>query len=749
MPSLRGPLAAILLLILCHGLCAVAFGVAADPFIPEPPAGAEASDEEEPTLPEVLVRPAQEPGGAEGEPARSPLDLPLSYPNLRQLEFEGLGSALRATRSIFDSPRATSIIDSEQLTERQPSTMIEALQHEVGVLMQRTGSGQASPFIRGLTGPQTLILLDGIRMNNSTFRFGPNQYFALIDPGMIERIEIVRGPQSVLWGSDAIGGVINVVTRGADPRFCDYRCGQFIERFTTADTASYSRLNVEGSVNRLGVFGGASYLNVNNLDRGGNLGVQPFTNYSQYAGDIKFNYLLDDNQLLTVALQHFEQLNVPRSDKWPKESRRFDPQMRDLGYVRWQGTELGGIFDAFMLTASFQRQEENTIRRKPPTSNLEDRGFFDVETTGISLVFLSPLDLFGNLTYGLDWYYDDVNANKTRFDRTGVNPPQPLVPQFPNDSYYERLGSFLQWEVDVTERLGATAGVRYSNIKSGATVALFDPNDPQAPPVDTPIHPNFTDWTASVGLTYKLNPCLHLVGSVAEGFRAPSLDDLTSVSDNVNEGIDIPNPDLAPETSINYEVGLKFNYQRVRAQTFVFWTRLDDLIAREKVGEIPDPTDPGSFIDILQHRNVGRAELQGYELAGELLITPTWSFYGNLTYIYGQELTANEPMSRIPPTQGLLGLRWRDRQARNWFDIYGWLAARQDRLSARDIRDSRIPDGGTPGYATLNIRMGSYITRNQRISIGLENITDEAYRVHGSGVDGPGFSGHIGYELFY
>ena len=126
-----------------------------------------------------------------------------------------------------------------------------------------------------------------------------------------------------------------------------------------------------------------------------------------------------------------------------------------------------------------------------------------------------------------------------------------------------------------------------------------------------------------------------------------------------------------------------------------------------------------------------------------------WAGYGNLTYIHGQNISDAEPMSRIPPTQGVLGLRWRDTEGRNWLDLYAWLVASQARLSARDVRDSRIPLGGTPGYATLNIRAGSFITKNQRVSLGIENITDKAYRVHGSGVDGPGINGHIGYELFY
>ncbi len=706
-------------------------------------------------MPEVVVEPPEEaPAELELPPPSRELDpgdqfdLPTSYPSLSQLEFEGPSSALRSTRSLLDSPQAVSIIDSIELSERQPRTMIEALEREVGVLMQRTGNGQASPFVRGLTGPQTLILIDGIRLNNSTFRFGPNQYLGTVDPGMIDRIEVVRGPQSVLWGSDAIGGVINIVTRSADTGQCNYAFGEFVERFSTADTGSYTRVNVDASRGSVGVFGGASYLNVNNIHRGGGLGTQEFTDYSQYAGDVKLDYLLDTRQMLTFAVQHHEQMDVPRTDKWPDEYRRFDPQQRDLGYVRWQATEPGGIFEACMLTVSFQQNKEGTIKRKPPESLREDIGEFVVGTTGANLVLTSNLGVAGKLTYGIDWYHDEVDAEKFRYDYSSdPTVVSVLVPQYPDDAWYERFGTFLEWDLPLTSRLTAVAGVRYSNIETGATVALFDPEDPTEDPVDTPINPNFQDWTGSLGLNYKINRCLRLVGSVSEGFRAPSLDELTAVSDNVNEGIDIPNPDLTPETSINYEVGMKFDYQRLRAQTFYFWTDLEGLVARQVVATIPDPDDPTATIDILQRRNVAQAELNGYELGAQYLVTPRWSLYGNMTYIIGQNLTDDEALSRIPPTQGIIGVRWRDEQHRRWFDVYGWLVAEQDRLSERDERDSRIPDGGTPAYATLNCRFGHTFGKHHHVTLGIDNILNAAYRVHGSGVDGPGISGVFAYEL--
>ncbi|MFP6700245.1 MAG: TonB-dependent receptor plug domain-containing protein, partial [Planctomycetaceae bacterium] len=121
--------------------------------------------------------------------------------------FEGFGlgsGGLRSSRSAWDDSRHTSVIDSAALRRRQPLDMVQAVEREVGVLMQQTGRGQASPFLRGLTGSQTVLLVDGIRLNNGIFRLGPNQYFNTIDPGQVDHIEVIRGPQSVLWGSDAL-----------------------------------------------------------------------------------------------------------------------------------------------------------------------------------------------------------------------------------------------------------------------------------------------------------------------------------------------------------------------------------------------------------------------------------------------------------------------------------------------------------------------------------------------------------------
>jgi outer membrane receptor protein involved in Fe transport len=645
---------------------------------------------------------------------------------------------LRGGLSVFDAPAAASIRSRDEIGRRQAPDMFHALQNEVGVLIQSTAAGQASPFVRGLTGQQVLILIDGIRLNNSITRRGPNQYFNTIDPGMVDHIEVLRGQGSVLWGSDAIGGAINVVTRGPSMHrgICHdgYADREFVQYYNTSNSSPYSRFNVEGWVGSAGVFGGGSFLNVRNLDTGfDNLGRQPGTNYQQYAGDLKFNYLLSDRSMLTFAMQHFEQEDLPRSDRFPGYpqdrnnsnsfggARFFDPQQRDLLYVRYQAIDpLGGMFDAVTSTASYHRQREVQTRGIPTTRFQET----DVDTVGLQTVASKRMGEFGKLTTGFDWYYDDIDSN------FGGAASGPIVP---DDAWYRRAGWFLNWNVDLTERLIGTAGVRYESIETAGTPEIG--GNPEF------IKASYEDWIAQTGLTYKLTEEVNLFGSISEGFRAPNLDDLMANNPNVlQQGQSVPSLGLRPEKALNYEVGLKTRFERLRTQTSVFWLDIDDNI-------VSITAAPNTFASANQDSYV-----QGVELSGDYLLTPTWALYGNFWYTYGTNEITNAPLSRVPPTQGILGLRYIDSCQRSYFDVYTWMSDRQDRLDiVRDLTDERIPIGGTPGFATLNVRMGRTFgqRRQHRFSLSLENLTDKNYLVHGSGVLGTGATARLGYSWVF
>ena len=716
-----------------------------------------------PTLPPTIVTPERPTPAAPADAPPDGFSDVGAYPDLSQQFFGGTGGVVldgvtRSGLSIFDIPAHGSIIGRQALAEKQPMDMFQALQNEVGVLVQQTARGQASPFIRGLTGQQVLVLIDGIRTNNAIFRAGPNQYFNLIDPGQVDHIEILRGAQSTLWGSDAIGGVINIVTRGAALDEGNYRGGEFREIFSTADSGSYSRLSAEGWGGYGGFFGGASYLNVHDLDRGGDLGRQPFTNYDQYAGDVRYDYLLGGDAMLTVALSHFEQQDVPRSDRFPPfvfgppanapRPTFFDPQQRDLAYIRIQGTACNDWFDAYTTTLSYQRNKEGSSDVRSATRT--DLAEFDVDTLGYTLTFARDFDAFGRLIYGADYYQDDVDAFRNRFNPVtgGLTRDNP---QFPNDSRYDRAGAFVGWEVDVTERLLATAGVRYENSDASGTINAVSGTRRE-------FERTYQDWIGSVGLVYEVDPMLHLVGSVSEGYRAPNLDDLTADNPVLQNAQDVPSLDVQPEHAVTYEIGFKVNAPRLRLQVFEFWTDLEDAILRQAVNAsgVPVPNVIGpNGLPIPGSANFIRDNFDSYingtEVAGEYLLECGWSAYGSFWYTYGQDLERDEPFSRIPPTQGILGLRWREERGRQWFDVYTWLVRHQDRYAAQNNIDARFPLGGTPGYGTLNMRTGTTLglCDQHRVSLSLENLTDRAYRVLGSGVDGPGFNAIFGYEFVH
>ncbi len=695
------------------------------------------------TLPPVVVQPpAQEPLPEIEVTSPGPsitFDLTDSFPSLSNLNFGQRGELsdntgiLRNQKSLFDTPFAASITTRQSLVEKQAPDMFHSLQNEVGVLMQATAAGQASPFVRGLTGQQVLVLVDGIRLNNSFFRRGPNQYFNTIDPGMVDHVEVLRGQGSVQWGSDAIGGVINVVTRGPDSHWGlfhgDYSSHQFTQYYNTSNGSPYSRMNVEGWVGNVGAFAGGSFMNVRDLDTGfGAFGRQPGTNYQQHAGDVKMNFLLTQDSMLTVAIQHHEQDDVIRSDKFPGfpldrgglntlgSARFFMPQQRDLAYIRYQALDPlgGGCFDAITITGSYHRQREILVRGVP-TARIQET---DVETTGINVVATRDLDQFGKWTTGVDWYHDDVDSRSVG---TGL-----IVP---DDAYYERIGAFINWDVALTDRLDAVAGVRYELIDTGGTPSF------SGQPVF--LKTNFRDWVGQVGFVYEINPALHLVGSISEGFRAPNLDDLMANNPNVlQNGQSVPSLGLIPERSITYEIGLKTDSDRLRTQTYVYWTDLQENMV--SVANAPN--------------NFGTANqdsyIQGLEMDGEYLLQNGWSMYGNFWYTYGRNMVTGAPLSRVPPPQGIFGLRWRDPRLRSYFAIYTWMSRHQNRLdTVRDVTDERIPLGGTPGFATLNLRMGRTFgqTNRHRVSLSLENITDQPYQVHGSGILGTGFTARFGY----
>jgi outer membrane receptor protein involved in Fe transport len=238
----------------------------------------------------------------------------------------------------------------------------------------------------------------------------------------------------------------------------------------------------------------------------------------------------------------------------------------------------------------------------------------------------------------------------------------------------------------------------------------------------------------SVSALVPLGRGLNAFGSVAQAFRAPNIDDLSTLGP-FDFGVEVPPESLEPERSVSFEAGVKANTSRVAANVSIFRLQLRDLIDRQPATFDGSPVWDGQAV--FQRTNVGEAYVRGVEADVEWRATGALTLVGFAASTYGQQVSLNAPMRRIPPVNGLAGARYRWANGL-WVEGYLRAAGAQTRLAPGDVADHRIPPGGTPGWAVVNVLAGMRLGRNLLLSGGLANLFNEAYRIHGSGIDGPG-----------
>jgi len=648
-------------------------------------------------------------------------------------------TATRSPLAEFDAPYSTDVRTAEEILRRAYRTTPQILRDTPGVMVQETSFGQGSPYIRGFTGQRNLFLIDGIRLNNSVFRDGPNQYWNTVDPLSIERVEIVKGPSSVLYGSDAIGGVVNAITRnpygyGAGVNgagMLHYRVSSAEESHIVRGEASIT------SGDSLGVLVGGGGKDFGDFQAGGDLGTQENTGYHEYDVDAKVESFLDAETRLVFGYQHVNQNNVPRthrtvfSESWEgttvgNDLKRDLDQERRLVYVQLHGDTADDLFDSYHLSLSWQGQDETRDRIRG--NGARDKQGFEVGTLGMFANFSSPSD-WGRFTYGFDYYHDEVDSFSTS------NPVQGPVA---DDATYDLFGIFVQDEIDAGERTTWTLGARFNYAAADAN-SVLDPVSGQPISLDD----DWKDLVGSVRFVHRLTPdSLNLFGGVSQGFRAPNLSDLTRFDSARTDEFEIPSPGLDAEEYLSAELGLRHEGAAVAASASAFYTDISDAIVRVPTGN----TNPDGEAEITKD-NVGDGYVWGLELFGAWRFAPAWRLFGQGTYLEGKQDTfptsapvaEEEYLDRLMPLTLQLGVGWEEPDGRGWGELVGRWADAADRLSTRDESDtSRIPPGGTPDYLVFDLRGGWRLGRHVDLDLALENLTDEDFRIHGSGQNQPG-----------
>jgi hemoglobin/transferrin/lactoferrin receptor protein len=612
-------------------------------------------------------------------------------------------TATRYELDSFQTPVPISVVSSEDLARLQPEKMMDALKQLPGVDVNGEGPFRGLPVIRGMDSNRVLILVDGQRLNNAreSTEFAGMQP-GLVDLSMVDHIEVVRGPSSVLYGSDAIGGVVNIITKQQAFHQDVFKLGGAVG-YEYGDAAQSNRghAEVDGAGNRTTFHIGASAFEAK--DYSSPEGVVPNSGMKQRSFDGNLRFLVGESSVLRLDTQVTQTRDVGFPGYDPKTSGvdisfpRFD---RNKYAVTYETGPFAGL-NGFSVTTYNQTVVKESKRNisMGPRFFLNNFTRSDINSWGLNAK--SSADFTSqHVTFGLDFYQDSLHDQTTASSPFGTD-NDVSVP----DSDQQGYGLYAQDEITLSPRFQLAVGAR------GDRYTFVSKDDPHYQ--GTPFDVDQTAGSGNVSARYQVTRNVALTALVGRGFRAPNIQErsffgLASTGDTYIQ----QNPNLKSETSLNYELGFKVRYARYSGGFNVYQNNVNDFIGLVFLG-----ADPETGLDLAQFENTERATIRGAEFQLETYLTDTWTAFGNVTYIRGTDDKTGDPLPLIAPVKGVLGVRYQ--QPTWWGELGTRMVARQD----------QVPPGyeTTPGFAVLDLRGGYEFNMGLTLQAAVENVGNVAY----------------------
>ncbi len=652
-------------------------------------------------------------------------------------------TATRGARELSAIPRPISVVQRRDIFEKVPNSVGDLFRDLPGLDVTGVGVNQARPQIRGQRGQRILLLSDGLRMNNSRRQSDFGEIPALVDVNGVERVEVVRGPASVLYGSDAIGGVVNIINRVPQ-----------LEGMH--GTASFRRGTVEeqnsGSARVYGRFGGF------NIRAGGTL--RKADSYRAPSGSFGNIVLADETEVRDTGVedksfdlrlgfdaggQHsvfgkIEGYTSENSGFGSVDPALYDPQGTAINIrypeqsftkfsAGYRGQELGtALADQFELLAYGQDNERALNFGVGPfgigpgmSMEIDNRNFTDIRSYGLRAEARKLATPGLLLTYGVDIWKDraeGTDKNTTIMTGFGPSPIERVdeTPALPEASYFS-LGTFFQGEIEATDRFSIVAGARWQHVaaETFATPGLES---------QTPVA--ITDGTvvAAANALFRASDDVTLVGSVGRAFRSPNLiERFYDGPTPEGSGYQIRNEDLEPEKSINIDLGVRYRKGRVGLEAFAFRNRVFGGIRIQ---------DLGYEIDGQQaHQNVNVEELvfRGVEFGGDADLGSGVTLDANYTWMDSKDaLEESNPVGDSFSSKLVSTLRYQAPSQR----FYAAVQVRHNG-ERKDVELEGNPIGEVlPAFTTLNLRSGVTVWRSDsgmthRLNVALTNLTNELY----------------------
>ena len=689
----------------------------------------------------------------------------------------------------FEASGSVSRVDSSKARTMGARTLPEALEEMAGVTVQTTNRGAGAPILHGLIGPSNMLMLDGLRYHQSTWRTGPNQYLATLEPSALDSVEVLLGSQSVSYGSSAMGGVMQMLPAALPP--ADGVVGGASLRFTSADTATEGWGRVGYRQGALSAVIGGGYRNFGALRLGGG-DVAPISAYSQGGFFGRLRYELTKSTAITGSYVGNRLRDAGRADNVNQGDLRWYDNDDDMAWVDVRHHGSGGALEEVRVAVALHRSDEIARRTRckvgsvasdiatcvdgaealaadpnsAPVGNVtrQNSNQDTVRTLG-GVVRMGLRPLAGRLRervrldLGAEAWNDVVTgstASERRSDK-GWTWSESARGNFSADSSFTELGAFANAEIVAWKR----AGLRLVT-DVGGRFALFSANAERVPTLGTLGY----DATGLVGSANVRLIADRAMGYLSwhQGFRAPNLQETTVLGDT-GSTFEVPNATLNPERSDAFELGGRLQLAQLALHAAVWWTQLSDAIDSR---EVPTTEYAAFGIDaatvgskpVRQRINRGEATLRGAQLTatGHLpLGLQPWLQFAMTQGEVLQDDGSSSPYRRIPPLGGAGGLRL---QRERWsVELFARFAAAQDQLASGDESDLRIcedpsnpgktykaggkPCPGTPGWVDVGVRGGMRLSSQLRVDLVARNLLDSRYRVHGSGVDAAGIGGSI------
>lgn len=680
-----------------------------------------------------------------------------------------------------DIPQQIATVTSKDVLFRNPQTAADLLESSGQVYVQKSQLGGGSPLIRGFSTNRLLITVDGVRFNTAIFRGGNVQNVISIDPFVVDRTEVILGPGSVVYGSDAVGGVMNFYTQ--KPKFSFEEgldvSGNVLGRYATANQEKTGHFDFNLGMKEWAFFTSASYSDFDDLTMGSNgpddylrteyaetingvdtevsnkdPQVQKFTGYDQINLMQKIRYSPTEQWDFNVGLFYTSTSDYSRYDRLIRKSNGvlraaewyYGPQEWLSGNLQVSHQQDGvALFDDSKITLSYQRFKESR----------NDRDFGDTilfETDETVSAYSGGLDLTKKLApkstifYGLEYVYNKVGSKGKQTDITnGISVAD--ASRYPNGAAWQSMAAYASLQAKFSSEVSFQGGLRYNHILVDAD---FTENNQFFNLPFSEASVNTGALTGSAGITWQASKLLGWRFNMGTAFRAPNVDDVGKIFDSEPGSVVVPNPDVEAEYAYNFEVGTTLNFNDVvKFDLATYYTSLKDALVRRDY-TLNGQTEieyQGELSTIQAIQNAGRARVYGFEAGVEVNFSEVLQFTSQFNVTDG--FTEEEDDSRVPirhaaPAFGNSHLiftkdKWKLDAFVDYngqFDFEDLAPSQQNNAFLYALDEDGNPFA--PSWYTLNLAGQYQITEALELTASLENITDQRYRPYSSGLAAAG-----------